>query len=808
MPGKSPKGLRAEHERLTREVETLRLRLDEAEQALEAIRTGAAESLIVEGPNGPRIFSLEGADHSYRVLVEAMNEGAATLGDDGTILYCNTRFARMLDTELQRVMGSAIQSFLPERSREAFEAMVREANGGESRGEVGLLSQSGQAVPAYLSVSVIHGDTTRRLCLVAADLRAQKRTEEILAAERLARSVLDQAAEAIVVCDEQGRIIRASSTATQLCGRNPLRAPFGAAFPLKLELAHAPGSDGDLASHALRGLVLKSAPARLEYGDGSLAHLVVSAAPLTSGDNRTIGCVITMTDVSERRRAEEALRQSEEGFRSIANAIPQLAWVARPDGFIYWYNQRWYQFTGMTPEQLAGWGWQRLHDPEVLPKVLERWKASIASGEPFEMEFPLRGADGRFRRFLTRVLPLRAQDGSVLQWFGTNTDITDLAEAQAALQRANEQLVEVDRRKNEFLATLSHELRNPLAPIKNSIYVLERAEPGGDQARRAQAVIDRQVSQLARLVDDLLDVTRISRNKVHLKYEKIDLNEIVRRTVEDHRSLFDQAGIRLEATFAPNPVIVSADWARLAQAIGNLLANAAKFTPKGGTTQVEVARDGARRLAMVRVADTGAGMSGETLARLFQPFAQADRTLDRSKGGLGLGLALVKGLVEMHCGEVTAHSLGHGQGSEFRVWLPLDASAAVAAPVGPAERRRPRRLLIIEDNVDSADSLREVLTLEGHLVEVAYSGPEGLERARLFKPDLVLCDIGLPEMDGYQVARAFRADEALKAMHLVALSGYAMPEDLDRAAQSGFERHLAKPPSPEKIEETLHGLLG
>jgi two-component system CheB/CheR fusion protein len=678
MGGNSPKNLRTENERLASQVEELRLRLEEAEQALEAIRTGQAESLVVEGPNGPRIFSLEGADHSYRVLVEAMNEGAATLGEDGTILYCNTRLAGMLELPLERVMGSAILRFLPDRSRQAFEALVREANGGESRGEVELLGQGGEPVPAYLSVSVINDDTRRRLCLVAADLRAQKRNAEIVAAERLALSVLEQAAEAIVVCDEQGRVIRASSTAAELCGRNPLLTSFDVAFPVKLDVVRAAGCDGSVASCALRGEVLRAAPAWLERSDGARAHLVVSAAPLTSNAGRVIGCVITMTDISERKRAEETLRE------------------------------------------------------------------------------------------------------------------------------LNLQLADANRRKNEFLAMLSHELRNPLAPIKNSLYILDRATPGGDQAKRAQSVIDRQVEQLARLVDDLLDVTRISRNKVHLKFERLDVNEVVRRTVEDHRFLFEKGGVHLDTAFAPSPLMVNADWTRIAQVVGNLLTNAAKFTGRGGSAQVSVSGD--ERLATVRVSDTGAGMSSEMLARLFEPFAQGDRTLDRNKGGLGLGLALVKGLVEMHRGEVSAHSAGPGKGAEFVVRLPLAGDAAVTAPNEPTPVRRVRRILVIEDNVDAADSLREALELCDHEVEVAYDGPDGLAKAREFKPELVLCDIGLPGMDGYEVARAFRSDPELRGAHLVALSGYAMPEDLERAAGAGFERHLAKPPNLETIEQALWGL--
>jgi len=370
-------------------------------------------------------------------------------------------------------------------------------------------------------------------------------------------------------------------------------------------------------------------------------------------------------------------------------------------------------------------------------------------------------------------------------------------------REAAEALREADRNRAQFLAILSHELRNPLAPIKNSLYILDRAVAGGDQARRAQAVIDRQVGQLSRLIDDLLDTTRISSGKVQLKLERLDLNDVVRRTVEDHRSLFEQNGLRLEVTLAAGPVVVKADWARIAQVIGNLLTNAAKFTGRGGNTRVLVSRDEGMRGAQVHVADTGVGMSPEILGRLFEPFTQADRTLDRSRGGLGLGLALVKGFVDLHCGEVSAHSAGPGQGAEFIVRLPLDVIQGVVKTEPSAAERRPRRVLVIEDNGDAADSLREALELNDHEVEAASTGPEGLDKAHRFRPDVVLCDIGLPGMDGYEVARAFRSDEALKGTFLVALSGYALPEDLERAAKAGFHRHLAKPPNVEKLEELI-----
>jgi len=373
-------------------------------------------------------------------------------------------------------------------------------------------------------------------------------------------------------------------------------------------------------------------------------------------------------------------------------------------------------------------------------------------------------------------------------------------QAQEDLQVANTLLLESDRRKDEFLAMLSHELRNPLTPIRNSLFMLDRVPPGGEQAKRAQAIMERQVGHLARLVDDLLDVTRIRRGKVQIQREQLELGDLVRRTIEDHRQTFVANGIQLEGRLSSESMWLHADATRLAQVVGNLLGNAVKFTPYGGRVDITLERDGDS--AVLQVHDNGEGIDPEVLGSLFQPFSQAQQTLARTHGGLGLGLALVKGLVELHGGTAQVTSKGLGQGAEVTVRLPL--GLAPAQGDAPLEiRRRQRRLLIIEDNVDAADSLKLLLELLGHEVAVAYDGISGIEAARDSRPEMLLCDIGLPVMDGYEVARCFRADPVLQEVVLVALSGYALPEDRQRAMEAGYAHHVAKPPSLEVLESLL-----
>jgi two-component system CheB/CheR fusion protein len=376
----------------------------------------------------------------------------------------------------------------------------------------------------------------------------------------------------------------------------------------------------------------------------------------------------------------------------------------------------------------------------------------------------------------------------------------ELERLLASSSEAREALREADRRKDQFLAVLSHELRNPLAPIRNSIWLLDRFPPGSRQATLAREVIGRQTGHLARIVDDLLDVTRISKGKIELRRAHLELGELVRRACDDHRTLFQDHGIELRVE-APGPAWVDADATRITQVIGNLLQNAAKFGRRGGTVVVELAEAGGD--ALIRVRDDGAGISPDLLPRLFEPFVQAEDDLARSRGGLGLGLALAKSLAELHGGSIGARSDGPGRGSEFVVRLPLVPAprASTRAPIR-AEPTGALEILVIEDNEDEARSLAALLESEGHRVHVASSGQSGIAKAHELEPAVILCDIGLPDVDGYEVARTLRAGEHSSA-RLIALTGYALPEDRRRAREAGFDAHVAKPPAVDALLELV-----
>jgi two-component system CheB/CheR fusion protein len=412
------------------------------------------------------------------------------------------------------------------------------------------------------------------------------------------------------------------------------------------------------------------------------------------------------------------------------------------------------------------------------------------------------------RWFLMRMHPYRTPSNVIAGVVISFIDITKLKETEAALreavterERAERALRDADQRKDQFLAVLSHELRNPLAPISNSLHVLEQTPPGAAGAQRAQQIIARQVGQLTRLVEDLLDATRVTHGKLQIHSERLDLRDVVQRTAEDHRELLSARDVSLEVVVPDRPAWVNGDRTRLSQVVGNLLQNAAKFSSQGSA--VRLALEVAGGHVELHVKDHGAGIEPAMLPRLFEPFSQADETLARSAGGLGLGLSLVKGLVEAHGGSVVGTSAGRGAGAEFVVRLPLVASPP--APPAPARHSPPRarRILVIEDNADGADSLRAVLELDGHTAEVAHDGQQGITRGREFRPEVVLCDIGLPGADGYQVARAMRQDPVLRGAFLIALTGYTRPDDQKLAAEAGFDAYLSKPASVEQLRETV-----
>jgi CheY-like chemotaxis protein/nitrogen-specific signal transduction histidine kinase len=394
---------------------------------------------------------------------------------------------------------------------------------------------------------------------------------------------------------------------------------------------------------------------------------------------------------------------------------------------------------------------------------------------------------------------VRDDQGRVLHWFGTNTDITERMQIELELEAA-------DRRKDEFLAILAHELRNPLAALRNALEIIRLVGNDGKVVEESRALMVRQLDQMVRLVDDLTDISRIRREKLRLKKERVALASIIRTAVETSRALIDEAGHHLTLDLPEEPILLEADANRLAQVFSNLLSNAAKYTERGGEIFLTVRREGPE--AVVSVRDTGVGIPADQLPHIFEMFAQVDQSLERSRGGLGIGLTLVRRLAELHGGSAEARSEGAGKGSEFVIRLPVleDAGTMTHEPAqldGKAGGPGKGRVLLVDDNRDTAVSLATVLKASGYEVRVAYDGEEGIATAERFRPQIVLLDISLPKLNGYAVARRLRAQPGGKEMVLIATTGWGQDDDRRRSFEAGFDHHMVKPIDPVALQNLL-----
>jgi signal transduction histidine kinase len=557
-----------------------------------------------------------------------------------------------------------------------------------------------------------------------------------------------------------------------------------------------------LRSVILRLLLQAEADVQAAVGTGGREQRVVELARLSAGLDHAVTDAVEhflAREIASRKRAEAALLNRETELK-VAQRIAHVgswSWIVGTGRLEA--SEEVFRIYGRDPSQPIPLNdseeLRRHYTPEGWERRAEAFRKALADGLPWERDEQILGLDGTVRWVHFRGEVERDEGGRIVKLRGTIQDVSDR-------KRAEEALREADRRKDEFLGMLSHELRNPLAPIRNSIYILEHAEAGSPQVQRAHAVIRRQTQHLTRLVDDLLDVTRIARGKIELRRTRVDLREVVLRAAEDFR-LFEERGVSFHTAVGGAALWADADATRLTQVIGNLLHNAAKFTSPGDEVILSLEGDG--RDAEIRVRDTGAGIDRALLPHVFEAFVQGPPTLARTDGGLGLGLALVKGIAELHGGGARAESAGQGQGTTFVVRLPLVAGATAPEPRrgGDVRAGGGRRVLVVDDNHDMAESLADLVLMLGHQVDVAYDGPSALAKARASAPDVVLCDLGLPGMSGYEVALALRGDGS--AAVLIALSGYAQPEDVRKAIEAGFDVHVAKPADPDHIERLLTG---
>jgi PAS domain S-box-containing protein len=759
--------------------------------------------------------------------------------------------------------------------------------------------------------------------VLVADMTERKQVEEALReVEARFTAILNHSPSCIFAKDRQGRYLLANKALGEFTGRDAadlLGRTDADLFPAEVAARFA-GDDADLLASGRPRIYEESFP----HADSTVTALTVKF-PLAGADGTPYAVCGIATDISDRKRAQDALRESERRWRSLAEALPNLVWTDLPDGQCDYLSGQWGTYTGIPENELLGLAWlERVIHPDDRERTLACWMAAVEDKAVYDLEYRIRRHDGQYRWFKTRGVPIRDGQGRIVKWFGTCTDIEDQkrvmeelrqseerfarfmqhlpglawvkdsqgryvyandaalkafrrprndlfgktdaevfpAEAAARfeendrralasgtgvqvvetlehgdgivhhsvvskfpipgrdgrpalvggvaiditdLKRAEEALRDADRRKDEFLATLAHELRNPLAPIRNSLQILKMPRVDAATVQRSRDMMDRQVEQLVRLVDDLLDVSRVMRGKIELRRERVELATVVARAVETVQPLVDAQGHQLSVSLPPESLPLDADPVRLAQVVGNLLTNAAKYTEPNGHIWITAAREDNE--AVLRIRDSGIGIAPDVLPRIFDLFVQVDHAAARSQGGLGIGLTLVKNLCEMHGGSVEARSAGLGRGSEFVVRLPLVAQDRRQPQEGAGEGRQEparssgHRLLVVDDNRDAADSLAVLLRLQGHEVRVAHGGPAALEMTKGYAPDMVFLDIGMPGMDGYEVARRMRP--LLGGVVLVALTGWGTQEDRRRSAEAGFDHHLVKPVEPKALEGVL-----
>lgn len=527
--------------------------------------------------------------------------------------------------------------------------------------------------------------------------------------------------------------------------------------------------------------------------DGSRVWISGVTTALRDDASRLRGFAKVVRDRTPQRRAEEAVRASERRYRALVeNAWDGVTLVAA-DGTVLETTPTTYRGLGYAPEEYVGRNGLDLVHPDDAPAVRSLLgQLLLQPGGKVTARYRLRHSDGSWR-WVEAVGVNLLDEPAVRAVVINHRDVTEQAEA--------------DRRKDDWIAMLAHELRGPLSPVTNAVQVLVLKGPDDPDVRQAREVIARQTQHLVRIVDDLLEVTRLLRGEVRLRRERLDLAGLVRSAAADYAPVLARVGLVLAVETPPTPVWVAGDATRLNQVLGNLLDNAVKFRDGGDRVELLLRADAGHEQAVLTVRDRGVGIEPAMLPVLFDVFAQADRGLHRPRGGLGLGLSVVRGLVQLHGGEVRAASAGPGKGAEFTVLLPTEKEPAALSmtPASPGPAVRRLRILVVEDNEDAADSLQMLLTLLGHEVRVAYTGPDGVRAATEWAPEVIISDIGLPGLDGYGVASELRKNPATAGARMIAVTGFGSEADRKRALESGFDFHLTKPADPAALQRLLAG---
>jgi PAS domain S-box-containing protein len=551
--------------------------------------------------------------------------------------------------------------------------------------------------------------------------------------------------------------------------------------------------------------ILNSVEYRIVRPDGSVRWVTSRGKAQLDDEGKPTLLPGLLIDITGRKLAEQALRDSEKLYRAVGESIEYGVWLCDAAGRNIYASDSFLRLAGITQNECSELGWVNFLHPDGAQATIVAWKECVRAGAPWYREHRIRGADGRYHPVLAQGVPIRDDSGRITGWAGINLDISRLKHSEEALREA-------DRRKDEFLATLAHELRNPLAPIRHAVRILDSPAADAAQHRWGREVIARQVRHMAWLLDDLLDMSRITRGQLDLRKDYVELRSIVDMAIETARPLIEAKRHSITINLPSTAVRLEADPLRLSQVISNLLTNAAKYTDAGGQITLAARLEGDELLISVK--DTGIGLSSATIPGLFTMFSQVNSAIDRAEGGLGIGLALVKGLVALHGGEVSVASEGLGRGSEFLVRLPRGAAEAESLPFitgeppsGISKQKSRGTVLVADDNRDAASTLAAVLEMYGYAVVTAYSGAEALAVGSRVRPQAVLLDIGMPGMTGYETARRIRLEAWGRRTLLIAVTGWGQDDDKRKAQVVGFDHHLTKPVDPDELDRLLATLL-
>ena len=748
----------------------------------------------------------------FRVTLRSIGDAVITTDIEGCITYINGigesltgwSYADALGQPLDRVFNIVNEVTRQPVENPATRALRQGVVVGLANHTI-LIKKDGTECPIDDSAAPIRNEEghVSGCVLIFRDVTAQRLAErekanQLLTARMLA-SIVESSNDAIISKSLDGVIQSWNAAAEQLFGYTAEQA-VGQNISVVIPPERLAEEEQIIAS-LKTGERIEHYETERVRSDGQRIVVSLTISPIKDGSGQVIGASKIVRDVTERKRAESDRQM----FVTLVENSTDFIGICDLNGVPFFINHAGLEMVGLgSIEEAKQESVRDFFFPEDQEKIMNEFFPGVLKEGHGEIEI-------RFRHFKTgeprwmayKVLALTNSANEPVAFATVSQDITERKRLEDNLRRLAADLSDADRRKNEFLATLAHELRNPLAPMSNMLEVVKRSDGDGAAVKRAYETIERQLGQLVRLVDDLLDLNRITHDRLELRRSEVELSSVIQQAVEVARPLVDSAGHHLTIDLPDEPIYLNADRARLAQLFGNLLNNSCKYTRPEGTVSLSARRDGDE--VVVSVKDNGAGIPQDKLDSIFDMFMQVDRTSDRSQGGLGIGLTLVKRLAEMHGGSVEARSEGEGKGSEFIVRLPVLRSAVGEKP-GPgveAESQPKRRVLIVDDNRDSADSLSMLLEITGNKTYMAHDGVEAVEAIEKHRPEVVLLDIGLPRLDGHEVCRRVREKPWGKEIVMIALTGWGQEDDRRKSEEAGFNGHLVKPVDYDKLLELL-----